>query len=115
MSNVEQMNLRTIFQDGQECVDRQPPDINDRRKNVDVVRLMNVNPADTGTTITVTMDADTLGNVFVNPPAAPVDLDPGEFLDLTVKPQANWPQREGFSTQPSRCQHHDSGDIVIQP
>jgi hypothetical protein len=115
MSNIQQINLRTTFHGGQECVDRQPPTINPRRKDVDIVRLTNVNPTDTGSTITVTLDADTLGNVFVDPPAGPVDLDPGESLDLTVKPQANWPQREGFTTDPSTCQHHDSGDIVIQP
>jgi hypothetical protein len=115
MTNMKTMNLRTNFADGQECVDRQPPNINDHRKNVDVVRLMNANPANTGTTITVTMDADTLGNVFVNPPSQPVDLDPGDFLDLNVKPQINSPQTEGFSTDPATCQHHDSGDIVIQP
>jgi hypothetical protein len=61
------------------------------------------------------MDPATLGNVFVNPPSGPVKLSPGEFLDLNVKPSINIAQTEGFTTIPPNCQHHDSGDIIIEP
>ena len=99
---------------GVECVDRDPPSVNPRRQNVDVVRITNINPAHTGSTITVTMDS-TAGDVFDNPPSSPKDLDPGESLVLIVKSDLQPPQSTGFSTDPDTCQHHDSSDIIIQP
>src|SRR5690349_20930154 len=98
---------------GEECVERDPPSVNPRKQDVDVIRIRNINPTHTGSTITVTMDSDA-GDVFDNPPASPQDLDPGESLVLIVRSDIHPPQSTGFTTDPDTCQHHDAGDIVIQ-
>jgi hypothetical protein len=109
------IELRTTFADGHECVKRKPHGIHSHRKDVDVVTITNKNPLGTGSAITVTMDPGTLGNVFVNPPSAPQILDPGQSMTLTVKPVMASQQSEGFTTIPQSCQHHDAGDIIIEP
>jgi hypothetical protein len=115
MPKIIEIMLRTKSDGANECVTRTPTVINGHRKDIDVVRITNKNPEDTGSSITVTMDAATLGNVFVDPPADPQELDPGQSLDLTVKSTPTGSHTEGFATDPGRCEHHDSGDIVIQP
>ena len=115
MPSIKEIALATEFHGGHVCVSRRPPNLNAHKTDVDVVRVTNTNPVGDGSSITVTLDPDTLGNVFVNPPSGPVKLSPGEFLDLNVNPSIATVQTEGFSTIPPNCQHHDAGDIIIQP
>jgi hypothetical protein len=110
-----QMKLKTTIKSTQQCVERDPPKINAHKRDVDVVKITNVDPSGAGSAITVTLDPKTLGNVFVNPPSGPQILKPGDSLQLTVKQSFSGPQSEGFTTIPPSCQHHDVGDIVIQP
>ena len=114
MPKTIEMELRTTFKNGHECVDRNPPFIHTHKANIDVVRITNKNPS-SGSSITVIMDPDTLGNLFRNPPLGPHELSPGESMDLKVKETITSEQAEGFTTDPQSCQHHDSGDLVIQP
>jgi hypothetical protein len=114
-NNVMEIQLRTTISEGLECVSRTPPSIHARRSDVDVVRITNKNPPHTGSTITITLDEDTLGDVFQDPPEGPQDLTPGQSLDLEVRSDITSTQSEGFSTNPRRCHPHDSSDIVIQP
>ena len=115
MPNIKEIELRTTFPDGQECVNRTPPKIIGKRHDVDVVRITNRNPPGTGSSITLRLDPQTRGNVFQSPPAGPQNLAPGESVDLVVKPVITTPQSEGFTTEPQSCHSHDAGDIVIQP
>lgn len=112
---VKEIQLRSTFSGGHECVNRLPPVINEHIGNVDTVRITNKNPSGTGSSITVTLDAATRGNVFNSPPVGPQVLHPGDSLELHVKPGITSAQAEGFKTDPPNCAHHDSGDIVIQP
>ena len=115
MPDPKEIKLTTTFKNGKECVDRDPPTIHERRKDVDVVRITNDNPPIVGSSITVTLDSKTLGRLFVSPPAGPQELEPQKSLDLIVKPVIPVKDSEGFTTDPQSCHQHDSGDIIIEP
>jgi hypothetical protein len=109
------IRLRSAVVDGHQCILRDPPQLIARRPDCDRVLIVNNEPAN-GITITVTLDSLTAGNLFINPPTTPQDLDPqGQPLILFVKSPITRTVSSGFTTDPTSCHHHDQGDIIIQP
>lgn len=112
---VKTITLTTqVTQLGDECVSRDPSQLTTDRASVDVIRLVNGNPAVSHKAIAVkTRDSDNLNLIFGPAPALKVTLQPGESVDWKIKPDLSVPAGMRFQTDPDNCSGHNQDDVII--
>jgi hypothetical protein len=103
-----------VTDSGDECVDRQPRTINQKRADVDVIRIINANKIGSGDDITISIDQTEAADLFSPVPPAEQTLSPGDSVDWTLKSVIAGTVGMRFRTDPDTCTGSDQDDIIIQ-
>jgi hypothetical protein len=114
-ARVTTITLTTrITDDGDECVNRNPGQLQFSRESVDTIRLTNGNDIDSGNSITVTIDPDAAAALFEPVPAATEILEPGASMDWTLKAMVGDIAGIKFRTDPDTCTGSDQDDVIVR-